>query len=316
MRLSYSELQASYRVLSSFRLPHHAGSLVRGILGRALRLSSCTASSNGAPACGSTCAQPQTCTYSVLFDPPRPPNPPHRLLRGATQAPPPLLPLLPAPGAVELAAGDNFTLALRVLGRLDPPHEHHLVSALERIPALELGLGRDAGRLELDAVSFLGARNRWASPPPSATSSATSSAISPAPAPPHAATLTFETPAWIEHDKRLPLTPDFRTLFRALDRRITSVCALYGELEPDQDARFRELDTLADSITVTPSLHPVRWERHSLDRDERHPMKGLLGSVTLTGELAPFVPTLHLATITHVGKATSHGLGRLGLTLA
>ena len=78
MRLPYSELQATYRVLTPFRLPYHAGSLVRGILGRSLRLASCTAT----PACAAACNDPETCAYSILFDPPLPSPPPHRLLRG------------------------------------------------------------------------------------------------------------------------------------------------------------------------------------------------------------------------------------------
>lgn len=308
MRLPYSELQATYRVLSPFRLPHHAGSLVRGILGRALRLTSCTAT----PACPATCERPETCTYSALFDPPLPSPLPHRLLRGDTQAPPRLLPLLPPPGALELAPDATFTLAVRVLGRLEPQHEHHLVSALERIPDLKLGLGRDAGRVSLEAVTFLGPRNRLSSLP---SPDSPDPDLAPSP-PPRRATLTFETPVWLEHDKRLVLTPDFRTIFRSIHGRATRVCALYGELAPDHEEHRATLDALAREIECHPSLRPIDdWQRHSLERGERHPLKGLLGSVTLAGDLAPFVPILQLAEITHMGKSTSQGLGRLHVSL-
>lgn len=43
---------------------------------------------------------------------------------------------------------------------------------------------------------------------------------------------------------------------------------------------------------------------------------GLLGSLALHGNLAPFVPLLRLAELAHVGKATSHGLGRIHVALA
>jgi hypothetical protein len=301
--LPFSELQATYRVLAPFRLPHHCGSLLRGVLGRALRSSVCTSS----PACASTCQHPTACTYSRLFDPPLPSPLPHKLLRGSTQAPPPLLPLIPAPGTLELLPGETFTFGVRVLGRLDPPHDHHLVRALEHLA--ELGLGRDDGRLAVESVAHLGPPNRLL------TLSPPSPDPSPAPAPRHA-TLTLETPAWIEQNDRLPTTPDFRTLYRNLNRRHTSLCALYGELAPDHEDHWRRLDALCDEVTVHAALHPVRWERHSLERDERHPMKGLLGTLALEGNLAPFVPTLRLAELAHVGKATSHGLGRIRVALS
>lgn len=44
-------------------------------------------------------------------------------------------------------------------------------------------------------------------------------------------------------------------------------------------------------------------------------MKGLLGTLALEGNLGPFVPSLWLAELVHVGKATSHGLGRIRVKL-
>jgi hypothetical protein len=37
----------------------------------------------------------------------------------------------------------------------------------------------------------------------------------------------------------------------------------------------------------------------------------MLGTIELARDLAPFVPVLRLAELTHVGKATSHGLSRI-----
>lgn len=119
----------------------------------------------------------------------------------------------------------------------------------------------------------------------------------------------------------LVVAHDFRTLFRHFDRRIAILRDLYGDPETDPgsysdpSARFHDLDARCDEISIRPSLRAVRWERHSLERDERHPMKGLLGTVALSGDLAPFVPTLRLAELVHVGKMTSHGLGRLRVEL-
>lgn len=63
---------------------------------------------------------------------------------------------------------------------------------------------------------------------------------------------------------------------------------------------------------VEQDLKPLRWNRHSLAREREHPLQGFLGRVIFAGaELKAFVPMLRLAEKTHLGKATSLGLGRM-----
>lgn len=105
---------------------------------------------------------------------------------------------------------------------------------------------------------------------------------------------------------------DFRAFFRNVYRRLTTLSALYGELGPDEDAEFACLDALAAGVrTAALRVTPLQWERRSNERDERHPMRGLLGTVAFEGPLGPFLPALQLAEATHIGKATSYGLGRI-----
>ncbi|WP_236644812.1 CRISPR system precrRNA processing endoribonuclease RAMP protein Cas6 [Sorangium cellulosum] len=126
--------------------------------------------------------------------------------------------------------------------------------------------------------------------------------------------LTFETPAWLTHKGRLHTAGDldFRALFRHVYRRLTTLSALYGELRPEDESRFPDLDHLAASVRTTgASLRVARWERHSWERDARHPMMGLLGSLRFKGPVGVFRPLLEAAALTLIGKCTSHGLGRL-----
>lgn len=183
-----------------------------------------------------------------------------------------------------------------MLGHVAEADERCLHRALELIAEAELG--RDGGRLALESVDRRGEPDRVVAVPNYEP-------------PPRHATITFETPAWLEHRGRLTDAPDFRTLFRNFNRRLTIVSALYGELDTRDDERFAELDARCNEISVRAELTPLSWERHSLERDERHTMKGLLGTIELDGELGPFVETLRLAEFAHVGKATSHGLGRM-----
>ena len=61
-------------------------------------------------------------------------------------------------------------------------------------------------------------------------------------------------------------------------------------------------------------LRLVRWERLSVERDARHPMHGLVGSLDLEGDVGALLPWLRWGEIVHVGKATSYGLGRMTVT--
>jgi hypothetical protein len=296
MRLFATDFWASYGVARPFELPHHSGSLLRGVLGRALRLHGCTAP---AAPCAQDCLQPARCAYSRLFDPPVPDPLPHPFLRGSTRAPQPLIPLFPRPGKAHLRQGDTLEFGLRILGMLAPGDAERLLAALESFA--EFPLGSDGGRVEFSEVRQRGARNRiidvGAGEPEQGQ-----------------CTVELETPVWLAHKGRLlnPEALDFLTLFRHTYRRLTMLAALYGELPPDSASAFRDLDQLAPGVrTAGRHLRALRWERLSLERNERLPMMGLVGSILFDGPIGPFLPALRAVELTHLGKATSHGLGRI-----
>jgi len=294
MLLRATDFHATYIVTAPFTLPYHSGSLIRGVLGRALRLAGCA---RPRVPCAGPCEAPHACAYARLFDPPGPVPPPHRFLRGVDRVPPRLLPLVPPPGAVALAAEEKVGFGVRVLGDLDDDDERRLVGALARLA--DLPLGTEAGRVKLAEVTRSGQRNREI-------------LLDAAPAAEGRVRVTFETPAWLEQRNKLVRDPAFPLLFRAIYRRLTVIGALYGQLGADHDATFARLDALAAGVkTVESALRPMRWERLSEERGERHEMRGLLGWAELEGDVGSFLPVLRLAEVVHVGKATSFGLGRV-----
>ena len=133
MLLHATDLHATYTVVAPLRLPHHTGSLLRGLLGRALRRTACPREAGPCPA---ACERTGQCTYARLFDPAVPSPSPHRFLKAGAEAPPRLLPLLPAPQSS----------ALETEGRT--------LSALEAIA--DLPIGTDAGRVTLAGVARQG----------------------------------------------------------------------------------------------------------------------------------------------------------------
>jgi hypothetical protein len=296
MKLCATDFTATYRVSRPFRLPDHSGSLLRGVLGRALRKVSCPA----AAPCEAACAEPSACAYARLFHPPAPEPPPRRFLRGVTRAPQPLVPLFPGAGGRELAPGDELSLGVRLLGRLKDGDTDRILAALEGVAAFELGTG--AGLVAFEAATLRGARDR-----PIGLD------VAPVAAPARMRReIVFETPAALEQKGSLVVDLDFPAFFRAAYRRLTTLCALHGLLEDTDEEAFAELDRLAPSVTTTARrLRPLRWERHSRERDERHPMQGIVGSIVFEGPLASFSPMLRMAEATHIGKATSYGLGRI-----
>lgn len=124
MRLHVTDLHASYTVVEPFTLPYHSGSLLRGVLGRALRRTGCL---EAADTCAAACQHPGACVYTRFFDPLR------RFVRGLTRAPSRLIPLLPPMRSVDLAAGDVDGLTLQEMALRSRPlvrrcalHQHAL----------------------------------------------------------------------------------------------------------------------------------------------------------------------------------------------
>lgn len=295
MKFVATEVEGQYRVLTPFRRPFHAGSMLRGVLGRSLRAAACA---NRAGACAGDCEHPRSCAYTRLFDPLVPEPAPHRFLQGQTRAPQPMIPLFPAPGHKDLRAGDVFSLGLRVLGPLRDGELDTIFATLEGMSQFDFG--DEGGRVAFAGASLRGRRE---------------SPIEVGDVPLHVerVIVEFETPVWMEHGNRLVERVEFRKFFRDMYRRLTVLSALYGELEARDNEEFSRLDALAAGIAVMEqNVRTLQWKRHSLAREREHRLQGIVGRVEFAGAgLEAFVPILRLAERTHLGKATSHGLGRM-----
>jgi hypothetical protein len=300
MHLVATDIEARYEVVKPFRLPFHSGSMLRGVLGRSLRAAGCA---RRTATCKADCEAQNQCTYARLFDPPVPNPAPHRFLHGQTRAPQPLIPLFPTPGQIDLEKGRNFSIAVRLLGPLHLGEMEMVLAALEGVSAFELG--QDNGGVAFDGATILGRREM-----PIAMDGDSRGA--------ERVEIVFETPTWLEHDGKLMKTLVFQSFFRAVYRRLTVLCALYGTLDERDDVDFARLDEVAKRIELAEQnikvLEP--WQRRSVARGREHSMQGVLGSVIFVGnELAEFMPTLRLAAKTHIGKSTSFGQGRIRIAV-
>lgn len=285
MRLVVTEIEGRYRVSRAFRVPFHSGGMLHGIFGRALR----------------KVASPED--WQRLFDPPPVDPPPHRLLAGAAEPPGPVVVIAPRPGGRDLAPGQEWRLGLRLFGEDRLSDLALLERALEA--AATLLIGPDEGGVTLDAVTRFVPRE-IAIRDEAAQGTAGRLGV------------RFETPVRLKRGGK-PMSPDdidFAVLFDQVWRRLTMLCALYGEYNAADDETFRRLRARAAEVaTVERKLRTLQWKHHSAETGVQKPLQGLHGHVVFEGDaLQVFEPVLRAAELVHVGGATGLGLGRIRVT--
>ena len=277
-----------WQVSRTVHWPDYEGSALRGLFGHALRQLAC---STGQPAC-TGCPLLQRCAYPALFAPP-PATVTHR--PGAEPAAPWVL--QPLPGTPRLLPpGSVYSTDLVLIG---PAISRHalVLAAWQRALADHVGPQRGAAQwLGADAPSQLGV------------------ALPSANAAPAAVTVVLRTPLRIKRGGEVlrPAALQGADWLFALVRRAADVCEL--QLQQPSGFDFPALKRAAQAVqTLNPQLHWQAGQRWSNRQQQHTPLDGVVGRVTLTGDLRPFWPLLHLGQWLHVGGKTSFGLGGYGL---
>jgi hypothetical protein len=67
----------------------------------------------------------------------------------------------------------------------------------------------------------------------------------------------------------------------------------------------------AASIDMQADLYDCQWDRNSRNHGKKIPMKGVIGELTLSGNLEPFSASLYLAQFTGLGKYANYGAGHI-----
>lgn len=275
------------RAEAALNLPPYAGSMLRGAFGHALLALSPLPHEDGKP-----CALHTTCPYCQVFA--TPPLPAHSLQK-FSQMPAPYVIEPPSGGAQRLQVGQTFSFSLVLIGKAIS-HLSTITLAWEH--ALRTGLGDQRSRCTLlDVQREQGGQGDTL---PRATALG------------QHATLNLLTPLRLQYQGK-PVRQhniDARTLLVTLARRWQLLLDVHlGAAAPQQD--FAALATQAEAIRLTgDNLHWFDWGRYSQRQQQEMKLGGLLGSLQLHGDLAPFTELLHIGQWLHVGKNTSFGLGR------
>ena len=281
--LPLTRLHLLARAEAPLALPPYAGSMLRGAFGHALLALSPLPHPDGKP-----CALHATCPYCQVFA--TPPLPAHSLQK-FSQMPAPYVIEPPGGGAQRLRAGQTFAFDVVLIGKA-LAHQDTLALAWEH--ALRTGLGVQQSRCTLLEVRR---EHGGALPPPPRLDGQ--------------ATLHLYSPLRLQHQgtpvRQHKLTA--RTLLVTLARRYQLLLDIHlGTDAPQQD--FATLSAQAEAVQLeSADLRWFDWGRFSQVQQREMKLGGLLGSLRLRGDLAPFAMLLHLGQWLHVGKNTSFGLG-------
>lgn len=125
---------------------------------------------------------------------------------------------------------------------------------------------------------------------------------------PSRVTIKFLTPLQIKTSGKMVREIDFSLFTRAASRRINLIEKFYGG-----DNRILS-DQLMDAggavETVDSNLEWVYHHRFSTRKKKTMPLPGIVGNITVSGDLKRFLPLLELGEIFHIGGKTTFGLGQ------
>ena len=293
--------QFNCRSLGALNLNYYSGSMLRGAFGRSLRKTVCVTRQNDCK----SCLLYRQCTYPKVFETPAPLQSNFQQFSQIPNAyiiePPPMW-------SKQLAVGDVFSFNIVLIGQA--------ISALPIViyaleTALQAGLGVDHVKTELIDVVFepdylsqviyqadkdrlLLAVPDFKPPVLSATEQIN---------------LQLLTPLRIQqHGQVLSKNMQAKDFLLALLRRYYLLQEFHTlDYTPPN---FKALAQLAATITIEHNFHWCEWERYSHRQKQKMTFTGVLGELSLQGELTPFLPLLQAGLWLHVGNKTTFGMGR------
>lgn len=281
------------------KLPEYPGSAWRGALGHALKRTVCVVRNTPC----NLCLLKNACAYSYIFE--TPPPVATEKMRKYTAMPHPFVLRLSQNAIME--TGYTLDLTLFGYGQRFFPYPIH---ALQTAGTEGIGSHRQIFQLShIDEIDFQNNTQRiyhngeLQHQQPSQSPSV--------PVMPPQIELAFHTPMRIKQEQKNLTATDFNfgAFFSTLLRRISMISYFHTDTPLETD--FAGLTARAKTIEFTDlQLKWYDWTRYSSRQKAEMNMGGLIGSVKLdTNELDDFWPYLWLGQWTHVGKATSMGMG-------
>lgn len=264
-----------------------SANLFRGALGSLLRESVCH------PRCNDVreCPRRADCPYAQIFRPSSPENP-----GGFIDAPRPFILRTRHLDGKFLSAGDDFHVDIHLF-----TEAHQIVDHFRAILAQfeTVGFGPSRSRAILKSVEQ--------QPTPHLPLGAVQPGIA-------SLQVQFLTPTELKYRASVVREPHFSALWNNACDRLSVLSALYGQRLLLLD--FRKLREAAQHVRlVHHELNHLTKFRRSTRTGQLHPLGGFIGTAHYEGTLSPFLPYLHAAQWTGVGRHTVWGKGEIAVSL-
>ncbi|WP_022662632.1 CRISPR system precrRNA processing endoribonuclease RAMP protein Cas6 [Paucidesulfovibrio longus] len=125
-------------------------------------------------------------------------------------------------------------------------------------------------------------------------------------------TVKLLTPLRLKFQGHLQDTLPFHVLVRAALRRVSSVFAAHGDGAPE--IKYAQLVAEASAVkTISSDLRWLDWERYSNRQKRRMLLGGMVGTISFAEVAAAYLPILAIASLLHIGKQSTFGLGKFSL---
>ncbi len=310
--LSYLTLRFRLIAQQSCTLPTFKGSMLRGAFGHALRRTVCIMPRD--KLCSDCilrfqCANTQIFETLIL-------KPPPRFLKGLTYAPKPFV-ISCQDDRRSFEKDDALVFEMKLFGSATVyfPYLIHAVNEMT-----QRGFTTRHYKFALFFVETTDEKGQWREIYNKQSNSLTghlkplSIPLQQQDAPPDTVTLNFLTPTRIKVGGSYSGDFTFRQLVFAMIRRHLELAHFYSDAD-SINWEFHDLLEAASNIEIP--VAQLAWKdhyRYSHRQKTDMLMGGVIGNLQLRGDLGPFMPLLHSATVLHVGKGTTFGLGKVSIS--
>ncbi len=319
MKISYNRFSFILEPVEEILLPSYKGSTLRGAFGVAFKRVVCALRKEDC----SECLLSGRCIYFQIFE-----------ARAEGENPLGRVKTIPKPFVIEppddeetlFMPGQNLKLNLILIGKATEyiPYFIYTFQELGR-----MGIGRKRGRytlaevVDLDSDATIYSHDRKVLEAVERKTIDLTGAVEEFIHPVDRnedADLTVQavTPIRIKYGRHYTAELEFHILIRQLLRRLLLLWYFHGAYDPGYYEAIKEYHKnairLAEKVrTRKASLYWHDWERYSNRQKRRMKLGGVLGSVTYSGGVTPFIPFLKAGEIFHIGKNTTFGLGKYKL---
>ncbi len=307
--LTFAKLGLILEAKDSLYLPPYKGSTFRGAFGHAFRRVVCVTRRTDC----ATCIARSACLYVRVFETPVPEG----VQFSGSKAPHPFVLEPPPDRGRTFEPGMLLRFHLILIGESAISCLPYFIYTFDTLG--EIGIGRGKGKFRLKEVRDVLSGDRLLYDGEQGILQGDPVCFDPerdterTPNPGKEVTIRFLTPARMKSRGKLvtPETFDSRMFISQLHNRLFNLALFHGG-KVGLDRRWKEeVEPLLDGVQVAErDLHWYDWERYSGRQETRMKMGGIMGTVTLQGEIAPLWPLIRMGEMLHVGKASSFGLGQ------